>query len=222
MLNNYDKTESTKDELYSQTLNLTGASSLNLSFKYAYAKKDTSNSDRLQLFISNSCTGNWLQRLNIIEETLETSPPTSASFVPLNNTEWKQAHTIIPTSYLNSNFKFKFVFTSNNGNNLYIDDINLDVNAGITNNDLISTLSLFPNPAQEQVKINFSLESSSGLSIAMYDVLGQLVFEKAKEIYSVGDNTIVINTKQYKSGFYLLKINDGNNNTSLPLIINQH
>lgn len=222
MLNNYDKTESTKDELYSQTLNLTGGSSLNLSFKYAYAKKDTSNSDRLQLFISNSCSGSWLQRLNILDQVLETAAPTTASFVPLNASEWKEAHTSIPNTYLNSNFKFKFVFTSNNGNNLYIDDINLDVNAGIDNTDFISTLTLFPNPAQEQVKINFSLENSKAVSIAIYDVLGQLVFEKEKEIYNVGDNTIVVDTKEFKSGFYLLKINDNNNTTSLPLIINQH
>jgi hypothetical protein len=222
MLNNYDKIQSTKDELYSQTLNLSGASSLNLSFKYAYAKKDTSSDDRLQLFIVNSCSASWLQRLNITDQTLETAAPTTASFVPLNASEWREAHTSIPTTYLNSNFKFKFVFTSNNGNNLYIDDVNLDVNAGINDVDLISTLNLFPNPAHDQVKINFSLERSKAVSVAIYDVLGQLVFERAKEIYNVGDNTIVINTKPYKSGFYLLKINGSNNNTSLPLIINQH
>ncbi|MGB3946986.1 MAG: M43 family zinc metalloprotease [Bacteroidia bacterium] len=222
MLNNYDKTESTKDELYSQTLNLTGASSLNLSFKYAYAKKDTSSDDRLQLFITNGCNASWLQRLNIIDQALETAPPTNLAFVPLNDTNWKQAHTLIPTTYLNSNFKFKFVFTSNNGNNLYIDDINLDINASINNSDFSSTLNVFPNPAHEQVKISFSLETATLVSIAIYDVLGQLVFEKSKEIYNIGDNTIVINTKEFKSGFYLLKINDSNNSTSLPLIINQH
>ena len=46
MLSNFNNTMSTKDELYSKVIDLTGATALNISFKYAYAKKDSSSNDR--------------------------------------------------------------------------------------------------------------------------------------------------------------------------------
>ena len=53
-LNNFNNTMSTKDELYSKIINLTGATSMSMNFKYAFAQKDSSNADQLQLFISNN------------------------------------------------------------------------------------------------------------------------------------------------------------------------
>jgi len=113
MLNNFNNTMSTKDELFSKVIDLTGASALNISFKYAYAEKDTSNTDRLQLYISNNCNSSWIQRLNLVSPALETAVMTTTSFIPANSGEWKQASTTIPTPFMTAGFRFKFVYTSN-------------------------------------------------------------------------------------------------------------
>ncbi len=223
MLNNYDNTVITKDELYSRVINLSGASPLNLSFKYAYAKKDTSNNDRLQLYFSNTCNNNWVQRLNIINSTLETASPTTSAFIPANSNEWKQASTTIPSIFLNSSFKFKFVFTSNGGNNIYIDDINIDVNAGInTLEDISSSISLFPNPAQDQVNIAFTLNDAKNISIGIINVLGQTTYSTDKKMLFSGENIIPVNIKDIKSGIYFVTISDGINSVKKTLVVAPH
>lgn len=223
MLDNYNNSMSSKDELYSRIINLTGASTLNLSFKYAYAKKDTSNSDRLQLFISNNCTNSWYQRLNISGASLETALPTNAPFTPANAGEWKQVTTSIPSTYLNSSFKFRFVFTSNGGNNIYLDDINIDINAGINDlEDIGSSIKLFPNPANDQLSIAFILNEAKPINISLANVLGQTIFETGKKQYIAGENTALLNVNDISSGMYFITVSDGINSIKKPLVIAGH
>lgn len=220
MLNNYNNSMGSKDELYSRIINLSGSSSLNLSFKFAYAKKDTSNTDRLQLYFSNNCTNSWYQRLNIINSSLETAAPTSSPFVPSNSNEWKQVTTSIPSTYLNSSFKFKFVFTSNGGNNFYLDDINLDVNAGTNNLENInSSVQLFPNPASDQVNIAFSLLSTKKINVAIINLLGQTVYTTEKQTFYNGENIITLNVRDIRPGSYFITIMDEVSSIKKPLII---
>ena len=220
VLNNFNNSMSTKDELYSRIINLTGGTGLNISFKYAFAKKDSSNSDRLQLYITNNCNNTWLQRVNLVTPALETAPITAISFTPANTGEWKQASAAIPPSYMNSSFRFKFVFTSNGGNNIYIDDINLDVNSGINYLDEInSTFQLFPNPASEKINISFTLTTAKKINISILNVLGQTVYNGGMGNYSEGEHTITINRKDIRAGMYYIKIADEISYFEKPFVI---
>ncbi|MFY9310492.1 MAG: M43 family zinc metalloprotease [Bacteroidia bacterium] len=220
MLNNFNNTMGTKDELYSRTINLAGASSLNLSFKYAYAKKDSSNNDRLQLFFSSSCNNSWYQRLNITNSNLETVPPTTAPFVPASNADWKQVTASIPSTYFNSSFKFRFVFTSNGGNNIYIDDINLDMDASINNlEDISNSIQLFPNPASDQVNIAFNLNSTREMNISIINLLGQTIYTAGKQTFYSGENTITLDVKGLSPGSYFVAVSHDNNSIKKSLII---
>ncbi|HEY0029199.1 MAG TPA: M43 family zinc metalloprotease [Bacteroidia bacterium] len=220
MLNNFNNTMDTKDELYSPIINLSGATTMNISFKYAYAKKDSSSSDRLQLYVSNNCNTTWIQRLNLISPALETAPLTGVSFTPASTLEWKQGAASIPVTYMTSSFRFKFVYTSMGGNNVFIDDINLDVNAGINDiSDLSSSLQLFPNPASEQVNISFVLEQSRELDFSILNMMGQTVYHQEKVNYSAGEHTITVDTKKLAAGAYFMNIADKESSLKKPLII---
>ncbi len=220
MLNNFNNTMSTKDELYSSIINLTGASALNLSFKYAYARKDTSSHDHLQLYISSNCNNTWIQRLDLVSPELETVPLTAASFTPANSSEWKQASAVIPVPFMNSSFRFKFVYISNGGNNIYIDDINLDVNAGINNFDALnSSFRLFPNPAKEQVNIAFTLPEAKKINFSVLNVLGQTIYNAGSEYYGAGEHSINLDITAIPSGMYFVKVSDGISDFKKPLVI---
>jgi len=220
MLNNFNNSMSTKDELYSKIVNLTGATAMNISFKYACAKKDSSNSDRLQLYITNNCNNSWIQRVNLVSPALETAPISITPFTPANSGEWKEASASIPPSYMNSSFRFKFVYTSNGGNNIYIDDINLDVNAGTNSlDDLNSSFQLFPNPASDQINISFTLTVAKKINISVINVLGQTILNVAKETYTEGEHTIKLNSKNISAGMYFINISDGITDFKKPLVI---
>ncbi|MES2396974.1 MAG: M43 family zinc metalloprotease [Bacteroidota bacterium] len=220
MLNNFNNTMSTKDELYSKVIDLTGASVLNISFKYAYAKKDSTNNDRLQLLMTSNCNNAWLQRLNLIGSALETTSMATTSFTPASSGEWKQAYAVIPGTYLTSGFRFKFVYTSNGGNNIYIDDINLDVNAGINHQDQISpTFQLFPNPAKEHVNISFTLSETKKINMSVLNILGQTIYKVGEKSFSKGAHTVILDIKGVSEGIYFVNISDGLNILKRPLVI---
>ncbi len=76
----------------------------------------------------------------------------------------------------------------------------------------LSELTVYPNPAKDMAKLNFSLEKASNLNIAVYDQLGQLVQTIAKGNFNAGTNTIEINTIALNSGIYSIRI-DAENGT---------
>jgi hypothetical protein len=76
----------------------------------------------------------------------------------------------------------------------------------------LSELTVYPNPAKDMAKLNFSLEKASNLTIAVYDQLGQLVQTVSNNQFNAGVNTIEINTIALNTGIYSIRI-DAENGT---------
>lgn len=222
MLDNYNSGLNGKDELFSKPINLSGAGTLNISFKYAYARRDTTNKDQLQLFLSQSCSGTMISRFLASGAALETTTPKSAPFFPINQSEWKMASATLPAILFTNGARLKFVFTGNGGNNVFIDDINIDVNAGT--NDIhqqISSFELFPNPAGSYTQVEFTLLQSKTLYLTVFDIVGQEIHHTEKMLFNEGENAISINTEHFAPGTYLLSLTDGINSMRKQLIISK-
>lgn len=220
MINNYSSTLNGKDELYSRAINLSGASALNISFKYAFARKDTSNRDQLQLFCIQSCNGTSIQRFSAIGQTLETVPPTTTAFAPAIGADWKTGSATIPAISLTNTFHFKLTFSGNGGNNLYIDDINISIDAGINHlSDNVNDLQLFPNPANNDTELKFELNTMRTLSVKIYNLLGQSVYELPKQTFWEGTHSIQLNTSYMESGMYIVELSDGSSSMKQTLLI---
>lgn len=63
-------------------------------------------------------------------------------------------------------------------------------------------LKLFPNPAQNEVYLNFNLEKSSDISLSLYNQLGQEVKTFAQGILEVGEQTLKLDLTGISSGVY--------------------
>lgn len=74
-----------------------------------------------------------------------------------------------------------------------------------------SDITLYPNPANDVVNIQFSGAKSGIQSVQIYDLKGQLVHEQTIELS--GNNTV--NIKSLDSGMYLLQINDDEEETHI-------
>ncbi len=210
MINNFSSTLNGKDELYSKPINLTGAGSLNVSFKYAFARKDTSNKDQLQLFAIQNCNGTTINRVNLSGAALETVSLKTTPFFPTAPSEWKLASATLPAFLFTTGFRLKFVFSGNGGNNLFIDDINISVDAGV--HDIledVQLIRLFPNPASDRCTVSFNLAKPKSLSCRITDILGKEVFKGPYELYPEGDNSIELNTAPLENGLYFVQLFDG-------------
>lgn len=222
MINNFSSTLDGKDELYSRTINLTGASALNISFKYAFARKDTSNRDQLQWYGMNSCTGTPIPRFNVIGAALESVPVQTTPFYPTQASEWKFATATIPSILLTAGFRMKFVFSRHGGNNLFIDDINIDITTNTKDiSETISDLQLFPNPATDNCHLKFNLSQTKTLEVQVYNILGEKVQSIEKSIYNEGENELRLNTSSLDNGMYIVKVYDGTRAVNQQLIINK-
>jgi len=78
----------------------------------------------------------------------------------------------------------------------------------------LSELTVYPNPAKDMAKLNFSLEKASKLTIAVYDQLGQLVQVVSNSQFNAGVNQVEINTSSLNSGIYNIRIDAENGSLS--------
>lgn len=118
---------SQRDWLTSPVYNLSGVSNAQIKFDYAYRRfSTTSNSDSLQIMYSIDCGNTWTQVWKRGGASLQTVSTTStANFVP-TAAQWKTDSIALPAGVLGkNNVRFAFVGINGNGNNLYIDNINI-------------------------------------------------------------------------------------------------
>jgi PKD repeat protein len=221
MIKNTQNAEGSIDELESTTINLDLNITASITFKYAFAEKNNSNSDKLIVKVSSDCGETWNTKKSLSSTSLATGPISTGNFIP-DASQWKST-TISSNSLANflvSDFRMKFIFESGGGNNLYIDDINIDGPVGVRENQLIEKIKLFPNPANEEVNLSFvNLKKQALFSIAVLDVVGKEVGLVHLGEMSIGEQNFVINTSKYSSGVYFISLNNGLQQSIKKIII---
>ncbi len=221
MVNNNTNHIGDKVTLESTTITLDLNISASISFKYAFAKRNNGNNDKLKVMVSKNCGLTWSTKKQLSGSTFTTAPNTSGEFVPTSS-QWKTAtiNTNSLNSYLNSKFRIKFVFESDGGNNLYIDNVNIDGPVTIKENKFLDNLNLYPNPTEGLTTLSFETnEVLNNISIDLYDVIGKKIKTIHNGQLSTGNNTFTINTSAYEKGIYFIKINNNGNNILKKLIV---
>ena len=184
------------EELISPSFDISGTTVKTMTFKQAYAKKSSADTDKLLVYYSIDCGSSWQLKLPLTVNSLTTAPNHSNVFVPTSS-EWMQRSINLSTIGTETNVRFKFQFTSGGGNDIYIDDINIgDFSIGLNDFSNIASFNVFPNPTNSSAQISFNLTKDvDNLSIIVRNAVGQEV-------------TRVINGQSFNSGSYTLKIDE--------------
>ena len=196
------------DELISNTIDLSNSAAASISFKYAFAKRNSGNSDYLQVLASKDCGETWFMRKNISSSIISTMPNTNSNFTPTGS-DWKVI-TIGANSfsnYLVSDFRFKFKFVNGGGNDLYIDDINVSGSLSINETEKLYDFSVYPNPVVDNIIISFhSLTNLNNPTFEVYDASGRMVISKTTRNILEGENKLQLSSEMLESGWYLLRL----------------
>lgn len=223
---NFGQAVGNVDELISAPIDLSvipSTGTVTLSFRYAYRKRTTADYEYLKVFVSSDCGNNWAQRKTIGGNQLSSLTSTT-TWKPTQQADWVTVHMINVTNlYFTPNFKMKFRFEADGGNNIYLDDINLYAGAPSDNlvlgiNDLndINNVELYPNPTEGDVHIKFSANQAEKMVVQITDITGKLV--STSQIASKeGSNLIIIPTDGMSSGTYFVKL--GNNAKALKFVV---
>jgi PKD repeat protein len=144
-LNCFNYADTSKvDNLISSTINLTGTASPKLSFKRAYKYYNSTNNpnnyhDELRVYVSTNCGATYDAPLYYKKGVnLATNGTSNATFTPAVAADWK-TDTIDLSAYVGQNILVKFEFQNRYGNNLYIDDINIQSSAALVASCAISS-----------------------------------------------------------------------------------
>ncbi len=203
-LQNDSANSTTEDIFYTENFNLSNATAPVFNFKIAFANRGISN-DNLKIFMSTDCGQTWVLKYTKSGNSLETVNSTALNFIPTAS-EWRQDAMNISTAAGQPNVRFKFQFTADGGNNIFIDDINISGVTGFEqlNADAIN-LSLSPNPANQQTVLSFELITSANVSYLLTDVTGREVFKSKPEKLADGKHYFIIE-KVFSIGLYFLNL----------------
>jgi hypothetical protein len=210
-LNNNGVDEGTKHFLESQTFDLSGATKVYFSFKYAFSNRYYWNDDKLKILASNDCGETWSVRKVIQNSQLITAENTT-SFNPLFN-QWEEASvTSIVLPYFVPNFRFKLEFISGGGNDFFIDNLNISFEnvTGLNLNPKINSFKLFPNPANSEITIEHPEQVISGFRLM--DVSGKEILVQ-KFNYCNQKN---IDISSLAKGYYFMVVESLESSQTIP------
>jgi PKD repeat protein len=206
-------TNGATEYLLSQTFDLSGVTGeVGLTFKYACAPRNANSNDQLRIWISRDCGNFWSPRGTIDGEELYTvSNSVSGEFVPNGQNQWveKSVQNIVSV-FWTSSFRIRFEFTSDNGNNIYIDDINLvdlSTPTGVNTIERFKEkVGVYPNPARDLVSIEIGdVDKREAMEINLVDLSGRTI----KHIYrgngTLQNTKLAFNVSDISNGIYFLE-----------------
>jgi len=179
-------------ELVGPNINFAAAASgTKISFDYAFRNKSDNISSRLRLRASKNCGETWTTIASLSLNTLESGEDLLGEFIP-DASEWITRETNILSSFFEEDFQFKFEFDNRGGNDLYLDNINIDFVANLDQLEA-SDISIFPNPTTNYIRL-------SGGDFERVEVLNL-----NGAIVATSFEPLNIDVRYLSSGVYLIK-----------------
>lgn len=198
-----------KDEFMLPPLDLSGPFTPTMSFDLAHVLKATNSSDKLEVMASTDCGNTWTTvwtgtgsdlAVNQVPVTTEYLVPAAEDWMPV---------TSYLAGYNNANVLVKFVATNKNGNNLYIDNINIGSNSipdGLINNSPSKVdVSVYPNPSNGLANVRVNSVISQNAKLTVTNAMGQLVLQKQLKL-NTGTNNTMVDLSQLADGIYTVSI----------------
>lgn len=227
-LANFNQSTGNVDVIESSTVDLSGVSAatgVTLSFRYAYRQRNSSNDEWLKVFVTSDCGDSWVQRKTIHGTQLSDQVATS-TWTPGSQSDWTTVHmTNVTSSYWVDDFRYKFSFESDGGNNFYLDDINIYASdpsdaivVGLNDLSGFEDLSIYPNPTENDLNVSFSLENSEVMQFVVTDLSGKKLQANTVHANS-GSNLVLIDTEAFAGGVYMLSISAGDKVRTLQFVV---
>jgi PKD repeat protein len=228
-LTNFGQSGANSDELIASAVDLSDVASnggvVTLSFRYAYRKRASSNIEWLKVFITNDCGSSWVQRKTLSGSQLSSQVATTA-WTPSAAADWTTVHMVNVTSdYWVDNFRYKFEFEGNNGNNFYLDDINIylgspsdDIVLGLGEAGEIANLEVYPNPTDGELNVTFSSPISQQATLTVRDIAGKLLQQNSINAAS-GSNLVMLGMDSLAAGTYFVTVNLGDSQKTLQVTV---
>lgn len=211
MLNNHSGNPlGSEDEFQLASVDLTQMNNPKIYFRLAY-KQRSGKSDRLRIYISRNCGDSWSLRYNKNGSSLATVNGTSgAAYTPAGPEDWEQVTVSLSTFANDEHVLIKFQGTSGEGNNIYIDDIQISGPLDISNHSTNFSLTVSPNPMLQQTRISVDVAQPENYIISLLDVTGKHLATLQNGKLAAGTHSFTLDrTFIANAGMYFLQVDNG-------------
>lgn len=174
-----------------------------LDFYVAYAQYSNEN-DKLEVVYSTDCGSTWTSIWSKQGQELATTSPKTGQFIPNSNNQYRKEEVDITDVPDGAYIGFKA--TSDYGNNLFVDNINLRT-GGVSTKELMNDtkLMVFPNPTNADINLKIESDLTGKASVVIHDVLGRQVHESNVDLN--GSSQIVnLAVSHLSAGIYAVQL----------------
>jgi PKD repeat protein len=210
VLNNFSGNPlASEDEFQLPSVDLSQMSNPKIYFRLSY-KERSGKSDQLRIYVSRDCGETWSMRYTKSGSALATVSGTQASsFTPSSTADWAQVDVNLSTFANDEHVLIKFRGTSGEGNNIYIDDIQISGPLGIDSDNAGFAFTVSPNPVVNQATVSLQVTTADNYRITLMDVTGKQVSVLQNGRLSVGKHIFTVSREMLKSaGVYLLQVDN--------------
>ena len=168
---------------------------------YSNDQGSTPETDYWQTAISNDNGATWVtvENINVPDHSFRRFAVKVSDYVT-------------PTS----NVMMRFIAEDANAGSLIeaaLDDYQIwdGLPVSVNNPETQNLFSLFPNPAKNQIRINYNIKTNDNISFVITDKIGKVVFSRKDEaMFGTGYKTIDLNN--FANGIYTVSINGAKTN----------
>ena len=221
----YLNDESEVQTLTFRTLNTNALTSgAQLSFDYAYVKRQPDTDDRFTISYKTSCSSGWKTLYknstnpclgNQIEEegmTTNGGQIQYLDYIPANE-DWKTVGVNLPPSMIGKDEVYiRIEYFGRYGNFFYLDNFNIS-NAPLGQDEIVfeNSIGVLPNPSNGNAVVQFNLEHAADVTIEIVDIIGK-TYGSLSNQFAEGQNNIHIASiaSELSNGVYFAKITKKN------------
>ncbi len=203
--------------LVSPVLDFSKTSKASLFFDLSYA---TNSKGTERLRVLSSIDGG----LNFFDSQFDqlgnqfSSGTSTAEWVPITDLDWQREYVNLNDLVGESTVRLAFVVTNDNGNNVYLDEIELFNDDNPSPPTTTSMYSVY-TPSFEEIKITFNLPEKETSRLQIYNTMGQIVLDNL-----LPDNlnqTYTINMSNQRAGIYIIRLQVANQIESTKVFISR-
>jgi hypothetical protein len=188
-------------------LNISSWYNTDFSFDYAYTAVPDQYGDTLQVMISRDCGATWQNLFKKGGYELLTTYVSYDLFYPQSASDWE--HVSFPFQYYEGKILIRFRAVNGFGNNIFIDNINLDLLTGTSDEKARDAISVYPNPFRTSVAFEYILPESTRVTLRIFDSYGRLVAEPVNAFRQKGEQKLQWNAETMPAGMYYCMLNAG-------------